>query len=75
MIDHPEFLSNPFYVAGGSYSGITVPTVAHLISDGNEVGNKPFINLKGYVLGNPVTFLLGDGNYAYSICSWNGTNF
>ncbi|KAG5543663.1 hypothetical protein RHGRI_016427 [Rhododendron griersonianum] len=64
LIDHPEFLSNLFYVAGDSYSGMTVPTVAHLISDGNEVGNKPFINLKGYVLGNPVTFLLGDGNYA-----------
>ncbi|KAI8550094.1 hypothetical protein RHMOL_Rhmol06G0077700 [Rhododendron molle] len=64
LIDHPEFLSNPFYIAGDSYSGITVPTVAHLISDGNEVGNKPFINLKGYVLGNPVTFLPGDGNYA-----------
>ncbi|KAF7142059.1 hypothetical protein RHSIM_Rhsim06G0063200 [Rhododendron simsii] len=64
LIDHPEFISNLFYLAGDSYSGITVPTVAHLISDGNEVGNKPFINLKGYVLGNPVTFLLGDGNYA-----------
>ncbi|KAH7849269.1 hypothetical protein Vadar_015415 [Vaccinium darrowii] len=64
LIDHPEFLSNPFYIAGDSYSGITIPTVAHQISDGNEVGIKPFINLKGYVLGNPVTFLHGDGNYA-----------
>ncbi|KAE9457257.1 hypothetical protein C3L33_10840, partial [Rhododendron williamsianum] len=36
LIDHPEFLSNPFYVAGDSYSGITVPTVAHLISDGKK---------------------------------------
>lgn len=37
LIDHPEFFSNPFYIAGDSYSGITVPIIAHLISDGKKV--------------------------------------
>ncbi|KAJ0846981.1 putative peptidase S10, serine carboxypeptidase, alpha/Beta hydrolase [Helianthus annuus] len=53
---HPEFVSNPFYVGGDSYSGIPVPIITHLISDGNEAGNEPYINLKGYILGNPFTF-------------------
>ncbi|KAI3722223.1 hypothetical protein L2E82_33254 [Cichorium intybus] len=53
---HPEFISNPFYVGGDSYSGNPVPIITQLISNENEVGSKPYINLKGYVLGNPLTF-------------------
>ncbi|XP_028069027.1 serine carboxypeptidase-like 7 isoform X2 [Camellia sinensis] len=46
LIDHLEFLSNPIYVGGDSYSGLTVPIIVQLISNGNEVGIKPLINLK-----------------------------
>nr|GMD33163.1 serine carboxypeptidase-like 2 [Ipomoea batatas] len=46
LVDYPEFLSNPFYVGGDSYSGITVPIVTEMISNGNEGGIKPFIQLK-----------------------------
>ncbi|KAK1441156.1 hypothetical protein QVD17_06995 [Tagetes erecta] len=53
---HTEFLSNLFYVGGDSYSGLSVPIISQLISDGNDVGNEPYINLKGYILGNPLTF-------------------
>ncbi|KAH8490255.1 hypothetical protein H0E87_022692, partial [Populus deltoides] len=53
--DHQEFLSNPVYIAGDSYSGIIVPAVAQKISNGNSDGIKPQINLKGYILGNPIT--------------------
>uniref|UniRef100_M1AA19 1-O-acylglucose:anthocyanin-O-acyltransferase n=1 Tax=Solanum tuberosum TaxID=4113 RepID=M1AA19_SOLTU len=56
LIEHQEYLNNPFYVAGDSYSGITVPIVTQVISNGNDMGIKPWINLKGYILGNPVTF-------------------
>ncbi|KAL8126980.1 hypothetical protein AgCh_014046 [Apium graveolens] len=59
---HPEFRSNPFYVGGDSYSGITVPIITQMISNGNEAGLGQFINLKGYLLGNPKTFL-GDQDF------------
>ncbi|KAL3369120.1 hypothetical protein AABB24_009765 [Solanum stoloniferum] len=56
LIEHQEYLNNPFYVAGDSYSGITVPIVTQVISNGIDRGIKPWINLKGYILGNPLTF-------------------
>ncbi|XVF64206.1 hypothetical protein PTKIN_Ptkin09bG0149500 [Pterospermum kingtungense] len=55
LMDHPDFISNPVYVSGDSYSGIPIPILAQEISNGNEEGIKPFINLQGYILGNPVT--------------------
>ncbi|KAL7207968.1 hypothetical protein ACSBR1_029842 [Camellia fascicularis] len=63
LIDHPDFVSNPVYVGGESYTGITIPIIVQLISNGNEAGIKPLINLKGYLLGNPIT-TPNDGNYA-----------
>ncbi|KAL7175666.1 hypothetical protein ACSBR2_029292 [Camellia fascicularis] len=62
LIDHPDFLSNPVYVGGESYTGITIPIIVQLISNGNEAGIKPPINLKGYLLGNPAT-TPNDSNY------------
>ncbi|CAK9170106.1 unnamed protein product [Ilex paraguariensis] len=56
LIDHPEFFSNPFYVGGESYTGITIPIITQLISNGNEAGIEPFVNLQGYMLGNAATF-------------------
>ncbi|KAI5655177.1 hypothetical protein M9H77_32364 [Catharanthus roseus] len=55
LLDHPTFISNPVYVGGDSYSGITVPIVATLISNGNDEGILPRIDLKGYLLGNPAS--------------------
>ncbi|XP_044947577.1 serine carboxypeptidase-like 15 [Hordeum vulgare subsp. vulgare] len=53
--EHPEFLSNPFYVAGDSYCGITVPGITLGIAKGIEDGSGSDLNLKGYLVGNPVT--------------------
>ncbi|KAM3281776.1 serine carboxypeptidase-like 13 isoform X1 [Capsicum chacoense] len=63
FVEHQEYLKNPFYVAGDSYSGITVPIVTEVISNGIDMGIKPWISLKGYILGNPLTFKDQDHYY------------
>ncbi|GLU09024.1 hypothetical protein SLE2022_259040 [Rubroshorea leprosula] len=46
FIVHTNFLTNPLYISGDSYSGISVPLVVELISNGNEVGHYPPLNLQ-----------------------------
>ncbi|CAK9317070.1 unnamed protein product [Citrullus colocynthis] len=53
LTHHPEFISNPFYVGGDSYSGIIIPVIAQEILEENKYA--PYVNLQGYILGNPVT--------------------
>ncbi|CAM0907291.1 unnamed protein product [Alopecurus aequalis] len=53
--DHPDYLANPFYVGGDSYAGKYVPFLAQKISEDIEAGLRPVINLKGYLVGNPMT--------------------
>ena len=60
---HQEFLSNPFYAGGDSYSGMVLPALVQEISKGNNLCCKPPINLQGYVLGNPVTDIEFDYNH------------
>uniref|UniRef100_A0A0D9XH64 Uncharacterized protein n=1 Tax=Leersia perrieri TaxID=77586 RepID=A0A0D9XH64_9ORYZ len=48
---HPEFHSNPLYIAGDSYCGMIVPPLTFAIA----TQQQPSLNLKGYLLGNPVT--------------------
>ncbi|KAF9621135.1 hypothetical protein IFM89_016629 [Coptis chinensis] len=71
LIDHPQYLSNSFYLGGDSYSGKLNPMVVQHISDGIEAGQRPHINLKGYLLGNPVTDPNLEANskipYAYDV--------
>ncbi|XP_009122528.1 serine carboxypeptidase-like 19 [Brassica rapa] len=72
LVDHPEFISSPFYVGGDSYAGHIVPGVVQQISLGNEKGLKPFISLQGYVLGNPVTNLKVETNHRVSFAHGMG---
>ncbi|KAL5556771.1 hypothetical protein UlMin_039007 [Ulmus minor] len=55
LLDHPKFISNPFYLGGDSYSGMVVPIVAEEIAKSIEAGHIPAINFQGYLLGNPST--------------------
>ncbi|XP_062221154.1 serine carboxypeptidase 1-like [Phragmites australis] len=50
--EYTEFRSNPFYIAGCSYSGVIVPVLAQEILRRNEEGGVQ-INFKGYSLCNP----------------------
>ncbi|CAA6657639.1 unnamed protein product [Spirodela intermedia] len=68
LVDHPEFISNPFYMAGDSYGGKLCPIVAqesfrrnHIA--GNEAGAPALVNIMmrllenftGYLVGKPMT--------------------
>ncbi|WJX34911.1 sinapoylglucose--choline O-sinapoyltransferase [Trifolium repens] len=55
LVDHPKFISHKVYIAGDSYSGIPLPIIVQEISYGNDDGLQPWINLQGYILGNPLT--------------------
>lgn len=55
LVLHPQFLRNPLYMGGDSHSGITATLLVDKIAKGNIAGNKPHMNLQGYILGNPLT--------------------
>ncbi|KAL7599996.1 hypothetical protein Lser_V15G23814 [Lactuca serriola] len=55
LVDHSKFVKNPLYLGGDSYGGISVPMTIQEIYNGNEGGEEPHINFKGYILGNPLT--------------------
>ncbi|KAI0515927.1 hypothetical protein KFK09_008598 [Dendrobium nobile] len=62
FIDHPQFLSNPLYIAGDSYAGKVVPLVVHNILNGKDLEEQPKFNIQGYLIGNPSTGELIDYN-------------
>lgn len=34
FVDHPQYLSNIFYIGGDSYAGKVIPLIAQYISEG-----------------------------------------
>ncbi|KAK4749937.1 hypothetical protein SAY87_027386 [Trapa incisa] len=56
LLSHPQFQDNQLYITGDSYSGKIIPMTVEKIYDGNKAGLQPQMNLKGYVMGNPVTY-------------------
>ncbi|XP_039000729.1 serine carboxypeptidase-like 2 [Hibiscus syriacus] len=52
---HPKLITNPLYIAGESYSGLVVPIITQAIADDIEDMGVTVFNLKGYLLGNPLT--------------------
>jgi len=58
----PQFQQNPFFIAGESYAGVYVPTLAQQVVIGNQNNVQPHINLQGILVGNGVTDQVFDGN-------------
>lgn len=46
LLDHPQYIKNPLYIAGDSYSGVIVPQVTLLISNGKH--SFIFLKKKGH---------------------------
>ncbi|KAG6515139.1 hypothetical protein ZIOFF_025524 [Zingiber officinale] len=67
LVKHPQFISNPLYIAGDSYAGKIVPMVAKRILDGKLLELMGM----GYLIGNPSTGGKVDTNskipYAHSM--------
>ncbi|OMJ72434.1 hypothetical protein SteCoe_29138 [Stentor coeruleus] len=62
----PEFSSNSFFITGESYAGVYVPMLAYWINQSNTNNSNPFINLKGFMVGNAVTdWTLDDEAWPY----------
>ncbi|KAF6258886.1 peptidase S10, serine carboxypeptidase [Scenedesmus sp. NREL 46B-D3] len=59
---YPHLAGNDFYISGESYAGIYVPMLARAVVEGNRRGQKPHINIKGYLVGNGCTDPHFDGN-------------
>ncbi|KAL2470239.1 Serine carboxypeptidase-like 33 [Abeliophyllum distichum] len=52
----PQFKSHKFFISGESYAGHYVPQLAELVYDRNKKRKTyPYINLKGFIVGNPET--------------------
>ncbi|KAH6757944.1 serine carboxypeptidase-like 33 [Perilla frutescens var. hirtella] len=52
----PQFKDHEFFISGESYAGHYVPQLAEVVFDRNKNGHKyPYINLKGFIVGNPET--------------------
>ncbi|KAK9098190.1 hypothetical protein Syun_025235 [Stephania yunnanensis] len=59
MSRFPQYRYRDFYISGESYGGHYVPQLAKQIYEYNKAHPKPYINLKGFIVGNAVT----DGYY------------
>ncbi|KAL0340267.1 UNVERIFIED_CONTAM: Serine carboxypeptidase 24 [Sesamum radiatum] len=55
MSRFPQYKYRDFYISGESYAGHYVPQLAQQIYDYNNNSSHPFINLKGFIVGNAVT--------------------
>jgi len=55
LVKFPRFQNHPVYTSAESWGGHYVPMTALRILTNNEDGAYPFINYKGFLLGNPYT--------------------
>ncbi|CAO2817845.1 unnamed protein product [Amaranthus hypochondriacus] len=51
----PQYKNREFYIAGESYAGHYVPQLSQIIYRRNKGIEQPFMNFKGFMVGNAVT--------------------
>ncbi|GJN05342.1 hypothetical protein PR202_ga22963 [Eleusine coracana subsp. coracana] len=51
----PQYKDRAFYISGESYAGHYVPQLAELVYDKNKYKTNMYINIKGFMVGNPLT--------------------
>ncbi|VAI02047.1 unnamed protein product [Triticum turgidum subsp. durum] len=69
--DHPQYLSNPFYIGGDSYAGKVIPLIAQGISEDKGERADVMVMMScpthrtkpGYMVGNPIADPKFDENY------------
>lgn len=62
--EYPRFSTNELYMTGESYGGHYVPSFAKKIVEMNKQGVFPFLNLKGFMVGNAWTVAEDDNRGA-----------
>ncbi|GAB2209998.1 hypothetical protein Drorol1_Dr00015248 [Drosera rotundifolia] len=55
LVENPQYLALETFISGDSYGGLFTPLISKLIVEGNEAGVTPYVNLKGYLIGSPMT--------------------
>jgi len=55
LIKFPEYGNNSVIISSESYGGHYIPQLAKVIVDENSKGEKPVINFRGFLVGNPYT--------------------
>lgn len=55
LIEHPQYLSVPLFIGGDSYAGLYVPLITKKVIEGNTEKLEPYMNIKGYLVGSPMT--------------------
>ncbi|KAG5548266.1 hypothetical protein RHGRI_013837 [Rhododendron griersonianum] len=62
LVEHPQFLSVHLFIGGDSQAGMIVPLITKKIIDGNKDKAEPYMNIKGYLVGCPMTDMFIDFN-------------
>eukprot|EP01112_Ceratiomyxa_fruticulosa_P013156 TRINITY_DN367_c0_g1_i1.p1 TRINITY_DN367_c0_g1~~TRINITY_DN367_c0_g1_i1.p1 ORF type:complete len:471 (-),score=96.91 TRINITY_DN367_c0_g1_i1:93-1505(-) len=68
----PQFAKQPFFIAGESFAGHYVPEVAYEVLMGNGNGNGLYLDLQGFMCGNPSFIYSVDSQWYIPFMAFHG---